>query len=201
MKLKLFLILLLSLMALSNGHVEAQPFEFSPSINTYAETKIVVSYAFTQNVTSEAYAAGKSVWQVNIGHLYTTFVTDAADKFSWKLTINYAVVVNQTVTIAVYSGDQPVNVYPFTVQTDQLVFQFAIVVTQQPRYPTSEEIAEKAVEVLQNQLSEYVAEMRSENELSRENIGTQWFIVITVFAGFVITTLLPYIKKPRREEK
>lgn len=197
----LLLLLLLFISVPKAEAYDAEPFAVSLEINTYIETKIVVSYAFTQNVTSDAYSAGKSVWQVNIDPLVTSFITSAADKFTWHLTVAYDMVVAQGVTIAVFSGDEPVDTAEFDVETNQLTLDFSITVTEQPKYPTAEELADKSIEVLENKFAEYVAEMRRQNELSREHDTMQWVIVGITFLGFVAHVLVPYAKMPKQEEE
>lgn len=194
------LLLLLCIVPKANAY-DVEPFIANPEISTYIETKIVVSYTFTQNVTSEAFSAGKSVWEVNIDPLVTSFTTSAADKFAWKLTISYSMVVDQTLTIAIFSGEEPVDSWAYTIKTDSITLNFDISVTEQPKYPTAEELADKSIEVLQNQLAEYVAEMRSHNIVNSQNTATQWVIVLIVFAGWVIQTLLPYVKSPKPVEE
>jgi hypothetical protein len=181
--------------------LDVGPFTVYSEINTYIETKIVVRYAFTQNVTSDAYSAGQSVWQVNIDPLITTFTTSAADRFTWHLTVTYSMMVDQTVTIAIFSGDEPVDSWSYLVRTDKIILNFDVTVTEQPHYPTAEELADMSIEVLSNRLAEYVAEMQTHNQVNSQNLATQWVVVLIVFAGWVIQTLLPYIKPPKRTEE
>lgn len=205
MKTKLLLPLItLSLLALTIPQVQAQdtePFVLNHEVNTYIETKIVTSYTFTQNVTSDAYSAGQSVWQVNVDPLTTSFITSAADKFTWHLVVSYGTIVDQDITIAVFSGNEPVDSLVLHIQTDRIILNFDISVTKQPKYPTAEELADMSIEVLGNQLQEYVAEMRQQNEISRMNMATQWVVVLIVFGGFIATLLMKYVQtRPKEEE-
>lgn len=192
--------LLLGCMIPQASAYDIEPFSTSMELNTYIETRIIVSFAFTQNVTSDAYSAGKSVWQVNIDPLSTSFTTSAADKFTWKLRISYGVVVDQTVTIAVFSGDEAIDTTMFNVQTDQLVLNFEITITKQPEYPTAEDLAAKSVEVLQNELHDYTMAMTRLNEVMRQNMITQWVIVIAVLCVAGLQLWKEFVKGPKREE-
>jgi len=186
-KTKILLPLLLTLILISSARGNGiQPFIANPEINTFIETRIVVSYSFTQNVTSNAYSSGQSVWQVTTDPLVTTFTTSAADKFIWHLTISYTMVVDQTLTIAIFSGDKPVDTWSYPIETDKIILNFDVTVTKQPQYPTAEELADKAVEVFRNELAEIIAEMREQNELSRQHDYFQWAVVMITFFGLII---------------
>lgn len=176
-------------------------FTVKNSLNTYAETKVVVKYSFTQNVTSNAYSAGQSVWKATVGPESTVFTTDAADKFTWHLEIKYGTTVAQTVSVAVFSGNQPVDSREYEVAARLLSFDFDITVTEQPHYPTAEELADKSIQVLGNRLEEYVAEMREQNRISRQYIAVFAVISLVSFGGFAGYVLLPYVRRPKRGEE
>jgi hypothetical protein len=200
---KLLLLMLLSMLCVvprANAS-EVEAFTLDYEVNTYIETKIVVSYSFTQNVTSDASSAGQSVWQVSVNPLVTTFSTSASDRFTWHLTVSYNMIVVQTITIAVFSGDEAVDSLAFNVKTDTLQLNFDITVTEQPHYPTAEQLADKSIEVLSNRLAEYVAEMRTQNDLSRQHDTAQWFVVLITFCGFIILYVVPKLKEPKHKER
>jgi hypothetical protein len=176
------------------------PFTAESEIHTYIETKIVVSYAFTQNVTSDAYSAGQSVWSVTIDPLVTTFTTSAADRFVWNLIVTYDILVEQSITVAVFSGHEPVDSWSYPIKARKIILQFKVIVTPQPQYPTAEQLAEMSVEVLSNELEEYTSEMRRQNDVTAQNLTVQWLVVLIVFAGWIITTIVPYVKPPKRVE-
>lgn len=206
MKKRLLFIMIVSLLVFSCSAIpvnayEIEPFIANPEISTYIETKIVVSYAFTQNITSEAYSAGKSVWHDEKSPLSASFTTSAADRFTWQLTILYTMVVDQVLTIAIFSGDEPVDSWTYPVKTDKIILDFDISVTAQPKYPTAEELADKSIEVLGNELAEYVAEMRRQNELTRQHATMQWIVCGIAFAGFVGYVTIPFLKRRPEEEK
>lgn len=197
----LLLLLLLLYLILPTGASNIEPFTLDYEMSTYIETKVVVSYSFTQNVTSDASSAGQSVWQVSVNPLVTTFSTSASDRFTWSLIVSYSMIVVQTITIAVFSGDEAVDSLAFDVMTDTLQLNFDITVTEQPHYPTAEQLADKSIEVLSNRLAEYVAEMRTQNDLSRQHDTAQWFVVLITFCGFIILYVVPKLKEPKRKER
>jgi len=179
--------------------INSEPFTMKHEINTYIETRIIVSYTFTQNVTTDAYSAGNSVWHAQIGPLSTTFVTSAADKFNWQLSVHYGIIVYQTVTIAVFSGNEPVDYMEFDISANYFIMDFEITVTKQPEYPTAQELADMSIEVLENRLAEYVAEMRKQNELSRQHDIAQWIVCAICFCGFIIV-VIPKFKQHKEAE-
>ena len=194
------LLILLALIPQVRG-VDVEPYTMHHELNTYIDTRIVVSYTFTQNVTTDCNSAGNSVWQAEIGPLSTTFVTSAADKFNWHLAVEYETVVFQTVSIAIFSGDEPVDYMDFEILTDRFSMVFEITVTKQPEYPTAEELADMSIEVLENKLAEYVAEMREQNRLSREHDYAQWAVVGVAFCGFIIMVIPKFRQKgPQSKE-
>ncbi len=178
---------------------ETVPFTFTHEINSYIETRIIISYSFTQNVTSDAYAAGQSVWQVNVDPLKTSFTTSAADHFTWQLQISYSMTVNQDLTIAVFSGDEAVDSMTLHLKTDHILLNFDISVTEQPEYPTAEELADKSVEAFSNELYEVVAEMRRNNSISSQNTWAQWLLILIVFSGWAINIIRRHIKSGGEE--
>lgn len=199
MKKSKILILLVLLALIPQAKADVEPYRMKHELNTYIETKIVVSYTFTQNVTTEAFSAGNSVWSAEIGPLATTFITSAADKFNWHLAIKYSTVVFQTVTIAIFSGKEPVDSMEFDILTDYLIMDFEISVTEQPEYPTAEELANLSIDVLSNRLAEYVAEMREQNRLSREHDMAQWTVVLICFCGFIVV-IVPKFRRTKEEQ-
>jgi len=188
-KILLLLVLLLPLLAsiMPKAYaVDVEPFQATFELNTYAETKIIVSYAFTQNVSSIANSAGKSVWHTTEDPYTAKFATEALDKFTWQLEIQYSLTVAQTLTIAVWSGSQAVNTQELTVKTDKITLIFTATVTQEPRYPTAEEVAQKGYEIFRNEFAEMLYELRTENELNRQQIMMQWVVLAITFSGFMI---------------
>jgi hypothetical protein len=158
-------------------------------LNTYTETKIIVSYDFTDQVAGNATSAGKSKWEQQINPMSSTFITDESDRYTWNLIISYTNPVTQLVTVTIFSGNEAVDIVSFTATTERLVLNFQITVTEQPEYPTAEELADKAIEVLDNRMAEYTAEMREMNGLSRQHDMVQWIVVGVAFCASLIVVL------------
>lgn len=202
MKKTIFLILLIGFLWIPTIQAQTQtetPFDITLNLNTYIVTRIVISYAFTSNVTSDCFSLAKSIWQVNIAPLSTSFETSALDKFVWTLTIGYESKVYQTITIAIFSGGKAVDTMEYKAGSSMLKFKFDITSIFQPDYPTAEELADFSITLLRNELQSYVAEMRSFNDINQQNIGVQWVIVLIVFAGWIITTIGYIRRKPPKE--
>lgn len=197
----LSLILLLSLSSLTKVHADGtEPFQATFQLNLYADTKIVVSYAFTQNVSSTANSAGKSVWRTNIDPYTATFSTSAYDRFTWQLTILYNIIIAQQVTIAIFSGTLPVTTQEYSVKTNSITFIFTMSVTEQPRPPTAEEYAQASYNLFVNQMNEWIAGMKQQNEMSRQHDYAQWIVIAAFTTVTIVCSLIPYLKRKERRE-
>jgi hypothetical protein len=196
----LVLLLVITLPAEAQAQEDGELDLFRFQLYTFIETKIVVSYEFTQNVTSDAYSAGNTLWQMEVAPLTTVFSTNARDRFIFTVEIAYTMKVSQAITVAVFSGSGPVDNMELKARGKRVVLEFEVNVTEEPEYPTAEELAQMSVEVLENKLAEYVAEMRTENRIGRWHITVQWILIAVVFVAFIIVTVLPHLKHPQKGE-
>ena len=165
-------------------HVYAEPNTFHASIelHPYVQTRIVLSYAYTNTITvSDVKTLGQSVYKAISSPYSVEFMTDAIDTFTFTVTILYDKVVNQNITLAVFSGDLPPQGYTWEVKAQKLIIDFKISTLKQPKYPTPEDIARASIDVLRNEMGRFTWEVRQTADVMRENMATMW--VIVVFAG------------------
>lgn len=171
------------------------PTEMMYDLNTYTETRIIVSYEFTEQVVGNVSSAGKNKWKQSNEPFSSEFETDVADRFTWTLNIRYTETFTQRVTVSVFSGNEAVDRLQFTITSDDITLEFNILATEQPEYPTAEQVADKAIEVLDNRMMEYTAEIRDNNAATREHISVMWIIVILSFS----VSILVFVFYKRKE--
>lgn len=180
--LALSFIFMLVFYSIPHVHAETDVFHANVELNTFISTRIVLSFAYTNTITvSDVQSLGQSVYKTVSSPYSVEFITDAIDTFTFTVTILYDEVVSQNITLAIFSGDYPPQGYTWEVKSKKLIINFKVTTMTQPKYPTPEEIAQKSVEVLRNEMSRYTWEVTRTTNVMRENMSTMW--VIVVFAG------------------
>ncbi|MGB9671927.1 MAG: hypothetical protein ACPLZY_02135, partial [Candidatus Norongarragalinales archaeon] len=88
-------------------HAQYEPYAFSfrlPSYELYAPSKIIVSFVYTNNVTTNVRTLGTSLYKVTTSPVQVVFEAEAFDVYTIDILIEYAIPVNQTIIIGLYEG-------------------------------------------------------------------------------------------------
>lgn len=112
------------------------------TIPAFAPVRMMVSFEYTENLThTEISGTNKTMWQFNISPTGIIFSTEAVDIFTVAFTLFYPVEVKQTVIVNIFQGSQQVETtIPCLADGTQLSMKFIISTTQEPHYPTAQEL-------------------------------------------------------------
>ena len=204
----LFLILLSHLLVMP-VHAEDDGSSEVASLNlqAYKPARIVITYAYTNNFSvSDVSSMGRSMYKITSGPTSIEFKAEDVDRYTFTVEIKYATVVGQSIQIAVFSAGNPPEGLQFNVKTDTVRLQFTVTVTEEPRYPTAQEVAEQVVRQVANELSQFRQQTDEMLQMQNRNIEVQWMILAFntgVSVGlliFIIHWVWPLIKRLRSEE-
>jgi hypothetical protein len=174
------------------------------SIQAYASTTVMVSFAYADNVTkSDVYCANRSLWRIETTPISVTFTTDAVDIFYFSITINYNIETNQTLLIDVYSGSQRAHTGgKLNVAANSVTLNFEIITAQEPHYPTAEELVGLIMERYPSRqdFQDWVNYQREQMNIVQQNLVTMW-VVVGLNACTSIAAIIIVLYKPRRRER
>jgi len=205
----LFLILLSSFHLLimpvhaENGSSEVA----SLNLQAYKPARVVITYAYTNNFSvSDVSSMGKSMYKITSSPTSIEFKAEDVDRYTFTVEIKYMAVVGQSIQIAVFSAGNPPEGLQFNVKTRVFRLQFTVTVTEEPRYPTAQEVAEQVVRQVANELTQFRQQTNEMLQTQSRNIEVQWMIlafnmgVSVGLLAFVIHWVWPLIKRLRAEE-
>ena len=204
------LVLLLTLALLSSSlctfTVECKE-EFSEvaglNLQAYAPARIFISYAYTNNFSvTDVSSMGKSLYKITSGPTSIEFKAEETDRYTFTVEIKYAAIVTQSIQIAIFSSNYAPEGIQFNVKGDTVRIQFTLTVTEEPRYPTAQEVAEQVVLQVANELSRFETQTNKIVELQNRNLTTQWILIIfnlTVNVAALVVLLLWV--RPRQEKR
>jgi len=204
----LFLILLSHLLVMP-VHAEDDGSSEVASLNlqAYKPARIVITYAYTNNFSvSDVSSMGRSMYKITSGPTSIEFKAEDVDRYTFTVEIKYAAVVGQSIQIAVFSAGNPPEGLQFNVKTSIVRLQFTVTVTEEPRYPTAQEVAEQVVRQVANELMQFRRQTDETLQMQSRNIEVQWMILafnMGVSVGllvFIIHWVWPLIKRLRGEE-
>jgi hypothetical protein len=173
-------------------HAESDSF----IINVYAPTNIVLSYSYADNISrSEVFSANKSVWRIDLTPISMTFHTDAVDVYYFSLLLYYRIQTNQTIIIDVYSGSaQTMSESKIDVNANAAEFDFKIITSLEPHFPTVEDYANIVLERLptKQDFFDFLAFQMQQNAMMNSNLEIMWVVVcinagLSILAIFVVT--------------
>ena len=179
----------------------------SLNLQAYRPARIVITYAYTNNFSvSDVSSMGKSMYKITSGPTSIEFKAEDVDRYTFTVEIKYSAVVGQSIQIAVFSAGNPPEGMQFNVKTDVVRLQFTVTVTEEPRYPTAQEVAEQVVRQVANELMQFRQQTDEMLQTQNRNIEVQWMILafnMAVSVGllaFIIHWVWPLIKRLRSEE-
>ena len=210
-RLILSLILLASLLvtpvSAADENGEAVSEVASLNLQAYKPARIVITYAYTNNFSvSDVSSMGKSMYKITSGPTSIEFKAEDVDRYTFTVEIKYSTVVGQSIQIAVFSAGNPPEGMQFNVKTDVIRLHFTVTVTEEPRYPTAQEVAEQVVRQVANELMQFRQQTEEMLQAQNRNIEVQWLILVFNTGAciglivFVIHWVWPLIKRLGAEE-
>jgi len=174
----------------------------SLNLQAYAPARVVISYAYTNNFSvSDVSAMGKPEYRIVSGPTSIEFKTDDTDRFTFTVEIMYDAIVGQSIQIAVFSAGNPPEAIQLNVKTDVVKLTFTLTVTEAPKYPTGQEVAEQVVKQVSNQLVDFRRQTDRMIETQNRNIEVQWLLLISnitvslALLIFIIRWIWPFMKQ------
>jgi len=124
------------------------------------------------------------------GPTQVEFLAEDIDTYSFTVEIWYTKPVNQTVTVGVWSGTaQPMQGLAYESHFEHLIFHVTLRVTEEPHFPTEQEVAKATVAQIADELSQYYNQSRQLTE-SISQITITVSILALVSAIISIVSLL-----------
>jgi len=179
-----FCLLILTPLSVVNAQ-ESYVFNFRlPSYELYAPAKIIVSFVYTNNVSTNVRTLGTSLYKVTTSPVQVVFEAEAFDVYTIDVLIEYTIPVNQTILIGLYEGGRATKGIEFDTSASRIMLTFKVSVVEAPTYPTAEEIANAMANWLQSYLSEYTAQMT----ITIDKMGETTLVVgVLAVIGFVVS--------------
>ena len=179
--------------------VETPPYEWK--LIAYAPARIVVSYAFTNNFgVFDISSLFMSIIHIDSSQVSTTFSADYIDTYRWKLRLQYNMTVNQVVTLGIFSGlTSPPDEINIPITATIVNFQFVVTVLQEPKYPTTEQVANQVMSQTRDLILELSLRHQADMETLATNMYTQW-VIIGIACVAMIVNFIPKLRKPKEEE-
>ena len=166
----------------------------------YNPAKVVVQFAYTHNSSvSNVKTLGYSLWTETRSPIGIEFNAKEVDTFEFDIILLYAQVTEQVVQVAVWSGTLPPAKIPIRVNSDKVRLHFKLVVTEQPRPPTSEEVASATLLMTRQELQYYMDQITILTRQFNESLSVMWILVAanTMFGIIALITSM-YMLRSRR---
>ncbi|RLI00095.1 hypothetical protein DRO19_00485 [Candidatus Bathyarchaeota archaeon] len=167
------------------------PHIYTLDLPLYAPARITINYAYTNNVSvRDISTLGQSMYKYSGGPTQVEFLAEDIDTYSFTVEIWYTKPVNQTVTVGVWSGTaQPMQGLAYESHFEHLIFHVTLRVTEEPHFPTEQEVAKATVAQIADELSQYYNQSRQLTE-SISQITITVSILALVSAIISIVSLL-----------
>ena len=124
-----------------------------PIYELYAPAKVVVSFAYTKNVTIEVSTLKTSLYKAITSPVQLEFDAEDVDLYTVTMKILYSgIKVDQTIVIGIFEGNRPVKSIEFNVASSSITIMMKLSIVKAPTYPTAEEISNLIWDKWRNEL-------------------------------------------------
>jgi hypothetical protein len=181
------------------ARVEAQGETFSfrlPSYELYAPAKIIISFVYTNNVTTNVRTLGTSLYKITTSPVQVIFEAEAFDVYTIDIRIEYSIPINQTVIIGLYEGGRATKGIEFDTTVSVILLTIKVSVVEAPTYPTAEEIANSLANWLQSYLSEYTMQISNTvNQMGESMLVIGVLGVIAFVVSIAVLVAVFYVNR------
>jgi len=168
---------------------EQEPEVAGFNLQAYAPARILISYTYTNNFSvTDVSSIGQSLYTITSSPTYIEFKAVDVDQYTFTVEIKYTTIVTQSIQIAVFSSGYAPEGIQLNVKGN-VRLKFTLTVTQEPKYPSAQEVAEQVVRQVGNQLDEFRRQTTEIVDLQTRNIEMQWLLIgftMAVSVAFVI---------------
>jgi len=167
----------------------------------YNPAKIVVQYAYTVNFSvTNVRTLGYSLWTVTGSPVGVEFNAKQVDTYEFDLLLRYNQSVDQCVQVAIWSGTLAPASSTIHIVSNYVKLHFKLVVTEQPKPATPDEVAAATMNMVHQELLYYMDQITLLSRKMEQNLLTQW-VIIGATAMSSICSLLVSIYVLRRERE
>jgi len=131
-----------------------------PSYELYAPARVVVSFAYTKNVSIHVSTLGSSLYKAVTSPVQVEFSTEAFDVYTITIQVLYDITVDQTVTVGLFEGGRAAKGLEFNIASTGFTITMQLSVIEAPHYPTADEISDLMWQRWRNELDEFEAGQR-----------------------------------------
>jgi len=195
-------VLLLSSSFAVSGKEEGEGGEVAGfNLQAYAPARVLISYSYTNNFSvTDVSSVGQSLYKITSGPTSIEFKAEETDRYTFTVDVKYAAIVTQSIQIAVFSAGYPPEGIQLNVKGNVVRLKFTLTVTEEPRYPSAQDVAEQVVKQVSNELSLFEQQTERIVETQNRNLEVQW-VLVAFNLSVNIVLLLVILLRPRREER
>ena len=132
-----------------------------PNFELYAPAKLVISFAYTKNVSIHVSTLGASLYKAVTSPVQVEFTTEAYDVYTITVQILYNKIVNHTVTIGFFEGGRPAKSLDFNIVSSKIYITLKLSVVEAPHYPSADEISDLMWQRWRNELNQFENEQNN----------------------------------------
>jgi hypothetical protein len=141
------LILILNFFAIANTQFHAddsqEPVRIRiPLFELYKPGKIVISYAYTKNVTTQVSTLKTSLYTCQYTPMQIEFEGKDTDLYTVVANVTYDMKVTQTIIISFFEAGRPAKSIQFDTASTGFTITFTLSIVDAPHFPTAEEIGQ-----------------------------------------------------------
>lgn len=165
------------------------PHIYTLDLPLYAPARITINYAYTNNVSIyDISTLGQSMYKYTGGPTQVEFIAEDMDTYTFTVEIWYEKPVNQTVTVGVWSGTaQPMQGLAYESHFEHLIFHVTLRVTEEPHFPTEQEVAKATVAQIADELSQYYNQTE---KLTQDLTNSMAIISAMAIASIIMNMIL-----------
>jgi len=157
----------------------------------YKPTKIVFNFPFTheaalQNVST----VGLSTYKYDGTPVSFTFIAEDVDMYTFTLRLSYENATPRTCLIAVWQGNLPMEGYTLKLTGETTLVTFRLNLTEQPSYPTEQQVAQEVVHQIEGLIVTQIEENRRIQESNQNLILSVSIVTMIAMVCSVITLVL-----------
>jgi len=195
----LAVLLLSSSATMVSGQETSEDLGFS--LQSYAPARILISYTYTNNFSvTDVSSIGRSLYTVTSGPTSIEFRANQIDQYTFTVEIRYATIVAQSVQIAIFSAGYAPEGIQYNVKGNVVRLKFTLTVTEEPRYPSAQDVAEQVVRQVAQQLIQFEQQTSEIVEVQNRNLTTMWILIVSSLAISValLLTMIVWIRPRMR---
>jgi len=125
-------------------------------LNLYAPGSVKLEFEYTRNVTvGDVTSVGPTLYEVTHSPVDFLFEAQSVDQYRFHVELTYDIVTIQTLKITIFSGSMLPSVIELPIEGNKIRFNFEVTASKEPTYPSKEEITERVVAHILDQLEIY----------------------------------------------